>query len=118
MRFCCPLLVSALGLHCRLTDASRGCWLLSPTPPVFDRTSKCPFLSPQEALRRIISTLSNKNEELEHFLESVDHTLTGLQVRSEGAGPENLIREELTYFRGIRTSHVRWRPIWRRSLSC
>ncbi|CAF87571.1 unnamed protein product [Tetraodon nigroviridis] len=57
----------------------------------------------KEALRRIISTLSNKNEELEHFLESVDHTLTGLQVRSEGAGPENLIREELTYFRGIRT---------------
>lgn len=42
----------------------------------------------QEALRRIISTLANKNEELETFLGSVDHTLTGLQVRAEGAGPQ------------------------------
>lgn len=45
--------------------------------------------APQEALRRIISTLSNKNEELENFLESLDNTLTGLQVRAEGAGSEN-----------------------------
>uniref|UniRef100_A0A674P552 B30.2/SPRY domain-containing protein n=1 Tax=Takifugu rubripes TaxID=31033 RepID=A0A674P552_TAKRU len=36
----------------------------------------------QEALRRIISTLSSKNEELESFLESVDNTLTGLQDES------------------------------------
>uniref|UniRef100_A0A3Q0SR92 Fibronectin type III and SPRY domain containing 1-like n=1 Tax=Amphilophus citrinellus TaxID=61819 RepID=A0A3Q0SR92_AMPCI len=36
----------------------------------------------QEALRRIISTLTNKSEELQNFLESVDHTLTGLQVSS------------------------------------
>lgn len=42
----------------------------------------------QEALRRIISTLSSKNEELENFLSSVDNTLTGLQVRAEGAGPQ------------------------------
>eukprot|EP00066_Takifugu_rubripes_P009557 XP_003976625.2 PREDICTED: FSD1-like protein [Takifugu rubripes] len=36
----------------------------------------------KEALRRIISTLSSKNEELESFLESVDNTLTGLQDES------------------------------------
>lgn len=53
----------------------------------------------QEALRRIISTLANKNEELENFLESVDNTLTGLQVRAEGAGPENhLVVLELKRF--------------------
>ncbi|XP_070706681.1 FSD1-like protein isoform X2 [Pempheris klunzingeri] len=33
----------------------------------------------KEALRRIISTLANKNEELQNFLETVDNTLTGLQ---------------------------------------
>ncbi|XP_051268031.1 FSD1-like protein isoform X3 [Dicentrarchus labrax] len=44
-----------------------------------------PCLTPQpweknaEALRRIISTLANKNEELQNFLETVDNTLTGLQ---------------------------------------
>uniref|UniRef100_A0A1A7XDC2 Fibronectin type III and SPRY domain containing 1-like n=1 Tax=Iconisemion striatum TaxID=60296 RepID=A0A1A7XDC2_9TELE len=36
----------------------------------------------KEALRRIISTLANKNEELHHFLESVDNTLAGLQEES------------------------------------
>ncbi|XP_036974182.1 FSD1-like protein isoform X1 [Acanthopagrus latus] len=36
----------------------------------------------KEALRRIISTLSNKNEELQNFLETVDSTLTGLQEES------------------------------------
>ncbi|XP_040915462.1 FSD1-like protein isoform X2 [Toxotes jaculatrix] len=36
----------------------------------------------QEALRRIISTLANKNEELQNFLETVDNTLTGLQEQS------------------------------------
>ncbi|XP_045898027.1 FSD1-like protein isoform X2 [Micropterus dolomieu] len=36
----------------------------------------------KEALRRIISTLTNKNEELQNFLETVDNTLTGLQVES------------------------------------
>lgn len=55
-------------------------------------------MSPQEALRRIISTLSNKNEELENFLESVDSTLTGLQVRAQGAGSEHhLVSVELKY---------------------
>uniref|UniRef100_A0A3Q4GJW7 FSD1-like protein-like n=1 Tax=Neolamprologus brichardi TaxID=32507 RepID=A0A3Q4GJW7_NEOBR len=39
----------------------------------------------KEALRRIISTLASKNEELQNFLEAVDHTLTGLQKQlSEG----------------------------------
>ncbi|XP_054468555.1 FSD1-like protein isoform X2 [Anoplopoma fimbria] len=33
----------------------------------------------KEALCRIISTLANKNEELQNFLETVDSTLTGLQ---------------------------------------
>uniref|UniRef100_A0AAX7TUR1 Fibronectin type III and SPRY domain containing 1-like n=1 Tax=Astatotilapia calliptera TaxID=8154 RepID=A0AAX7TUR1_ASTCA len=36
----------------------------------------------KEALRRIISTLASKNEELQNFLEAVDHTLTGLQEES------------------------------------
>ncbi|XP_034534218.1 FSD1-like protein [Notolabrus celidotus] len=36
----------------------------------------------KEALCRIISTLSNKNEELHNFLEVVDNTLTGLQEES------------------------------------
>lgn len=40
------------------------------------------FVCKQEALRRIISTLASKNEELQNFLEAVDHTLTGLQVSS------------------------------------
>lgn len=30
--------------------------------------------------------MSSKNEELENFLESVDNTLTGLQVRDQGLG--------------------------------
>ncbi|KAK2818473.1 hypothetical protein Q5P01_024034 [Channa striata] len=38
--------------------------------------------SQKEALRRIISTLANKNEELQNFLETVDTTLTGLQEES------------------------------------
>nr|XP_040053358.1 LOW QUALITY PROTEIN: FSD1-like protein [Gasterosteus aculeatus aculeatus] len=36
----------------------------------------------KEALCRIISTLANKNEELQSFLEAVDNTLTGLQEES------------------------------------
>ncbi|XP_043952361.1 FSD1-like protein isoform X3 [Gambusia affinis] len=36
----------------------------------------------KEALRRIINTLANKNEELQHFLDSVDGTRTGLQEES------------------------------------
>ncbi|XP_023193468.1 FSD1-like protein isoform X1 [Xiphophorus maculatus] len=36
----------------------------------------------KEALRRIINTLANKNEELQHFLDSVDGTQTGLQEES------------------------------------
>ncbi|XP_069369819.1 FSD1-like protein isoform X1 [Paralichthys olivaceus] len=36
----------------------------------------------KEALRRIISTLANKNKELHNFLETVDNTLTGLQEES------------------------------------
>uniref|UniRef100_A0A3B4X0J7 FSD1-like protein n=1 Tax=Seriola lalandi dorsalis TaxID=1841481 RepID=A0A3B4X0J7_SERLL len=38
--------------------------------------------SQKEALRRIISTLANKNEELQNFLETVDNTLAGLQTLS------------------------------------
>ncbi|XP_010788722.1 FSD1-like protein isoform X1 [Notothenia coriiceps] len=38
--------------------------------------------SQKEALSRIISTLANKNEELQTFLETVDNTLTGLQEES------------------------------------
>ncbi|XP_029371557.1 FSD1-like protein isoform X1 [Echeneis naucrates] len=36
----------------------------------------------QEALRRIITTLANKNEELQHFQETVENTLTALQDES------------------------------------
>ncbi|XP_007541768.1 FSD1-like protein isoform X2 [Poecilia formosa] len=36
----------------------------------------------KEALRRIINTLANKNEELQYFLDSVDGTRTGLQEES------------------------------------
>ncbi|XP_026153290.1 FSD1-like protein isoform X1 [Mastacembelus armatus] len=36
----------------------------------------------QEALHRIITTLANKNEELQIFLETLDNTLTGLQEES------------------------------------
>ncbi|XP_035995742.1 FSD1-like protein isoform X1 [Fundulus heteroclitus] len=36
----------------------------------------------KEALRRIINTLANKNEELQHFLDSIDGTRTGLQEES------------------------------------
>uniref|UniRef100_UPI0037E82AF2 FSD1-like protein isoform X2 n=1 Tax=Semicossyphus pulcher TaxID=241346 RepID=UPI0037E82AF2 len=36
----------------------------------------------KEALCRIISTLANKNEELQNFLETVDNTLTSLQTES------------------------------------
>ncbi|XP_074546489.1 FSD1-like protein isoform X2 [Halichoeres trimaculatus] len=38
--------------------------------------------SQKEALCRIISTLSNKNEELQNFLGTVDNSLTGLQEES------------------------------------
>ncbi|KAM7368504.1 hypothetical protein PAMP_012843 [Pampus punctatissimus] len=40
------------------------------------------FCVKQEALCRIISTLANKNEELQTFLETVNATLTGLQEES------------------------------------
>ncbi|XP_008303842.1 FSD1-like protein isoform X5 [Stegastes partitus] len=36
----------------------------------------------KEALRRIISTLANKNDELQNFLDTVENTLTGLQEES------------------------------------
>ncbi|KAM4719314.1 FSD1-like protein isoform 2-T2 [Anableps anableps] len=36
----------------------------------------------KEALRRIINTLASKNEELQHFLDSVDSTRRGLQEES------------------------------------
>ncbi|XP_047228939.1 FSD1-like protein isoform X2 [Girardinichthys multiradiatus] len=36
----------------------------------------------KEALRRIMNTLVNKNEELQHFLDSIDSTRTGLQEES------------------------------------
>ncbi|XP_051794890.1 FSD1-like protein isoform X3 [Acanthochromis polyacanthus] len=36
----------------------------------------------KEALRRIISTLANKNDELQNFLETVENTVTGLQEES------------------------------------
>uniref|UniRef100_A0A3Q1FDL4 FSD1-like protein n=1 Tax=Acanthochromis polyacanthus TaxID=80966 RepID=A0A3Q1FDL4_9TELE len=35
-----------------------------------------------ETLRRIISTLANKNDELQNFLETVENTVTGLQEES------------------------------------
>ncbi|KAF7659707.1 hypothetical protein LDENG_00294030 [Lucifuga dentata] len=38
--------------------------------------------SQKEALQRIITTLANKNEELQHFLETINNTLTGLQEES------------------------------------
>ncbi|KAL3049797.1 FSD1-like protein isoform X1 [Trematomus bernacchii] len=70
--------------------------------------------SQKEALCRIISTLANKNEELQTFLETVDNTLTGLQEESckvmseleaeleelssaleeKGAGLRDVIKEE------------------------
>ncbi|XP_023126408.1 FSD1-like protein isoform X1 [Amphiprion ocellaris] len=36
----------------------------------------------KEALRRIISTLAHKNDELQNFLETVENTVTGLQEES------------------------------------
>ncbi|XP_074473645.1 FSD1-like protein isoform X2 [Sebastes fasciatus] len=68
----------------------------------------------KDALCRIISTLANKNEELQTFLETVDSTLTGLQEEScqvmseleaeleqlssaleeKGAGLRDVIKEE------------------------
>ncbi|XP_046870951.1 FSD1-like protein isoform X1 [Hypomesus transpacificus] len=38
--------------------------------------------SQKEALQRIITTLANKNEELHHFMETLNHSLAGLQVNS------------------------------------
>ena len=35
----------------------------------------------QEALQRIITTLANKNEELHNFMETLSHSLAGVQVR-------------------------------------
>ncbi|XP_034048097.1 FSD1-like protein isoform X2 [Thalassophryne amazonica] len=37
----------------------------------------------KEALRRIISTLANKNDELQNFLETVNNTMIGLQEESQ-----------------------------------
>ncbi|KAK7880976.1 hypothetical protein WMY93_032371 [Mugilogobius chulae] len=43
----------------------------------------------QEALRRIIVTLTNKNQELRDLLQTLDRTRTGLQVRPwTGPGPD------------------------------
>ncbi|TRY56593.1 hypothetical protein DNTS_008417, partial [Danionella cerebrum] len=36
----------------------------------------------QEALQRIVTTLANKNEELHHFIETLNHTLGRVQVNS------------------------------------
>ncbi|XP_028274227.1 FSD1-like protein isoform X2 [Parambassis ranga] len=65
----------------------RGCGLTSSC--VLRPPSVCLCLSvsqvmdaQKEALHRIISTLANKNEELQNFLEMVDSTLTGLQEES------------------------------------
>ncbi|XP_041741203.2 FSD1-like protein isoform X2 [Coregonus clupeaformis] len=38
--------------------------------------------SQKEALQRIISTLANKNEELHNFMETLSHSLAGVQVNS------------------------------------
>uniref|UniRef100_A0AAZ3R6B1 FSD1-like protein n=1 Tax=Oncorhynchus tshawytscha TaxID=74940 RepID=A0AAZ3R6B1_ONCTS len=39
----------------------------------------------QEALQRIITTLANKNEELHNFMETLSHSLAGVQVNSPQA---------------------------------
>ncbi|XP_042337052.1 FSD1-like protein, partial [Plectropomus leopardus] len=49
---------------------------------IFKRLFFVCFVFKQEALCRIISTLANKNEELQNLLETVDATLTGLQEES------------------------------------
>lgn len=59
----------------------------------------------QEALRRIISTLANKNEELQNFLEAVDNTLTGLQVSNWLAEREQ--REGLREEGGSKLRHIK-----------
>ncbi|XP_071198650.1 FSD1-like protein isoform X3 [Salvelinus alpinus] len=41
--------------------------------------------SQKEALQRIITTLANKNEELHNFMETLSHTLAGVQVNSPQA---------------------------------
>ena len=41
------------------------------------------FIFLQEALQRIITTLANKNEELHNFMETVNHSLAGLQVGND-----------------------------------
>nr|XP_046194021.1 FSD1-like protein [Oncorhynchus gorbuscha] len=41
--------------------------------------------SQKEALQRIITTLANKNEELQNFMETLTHSLAGVQVNSPQA---------------------------------
>ncbi len=38
------------------------------------------FFFLQDALQRIIATLANKNEELQNFIETLNHTLGRVQV--------------------------------------
>nr|XP_029511570.1 FSD1-like protein isoform X1 [Oncorhynchus nerka] len=38
--------------------------------------------SQKEALQRIITTLANKNEDLHNFMETLSHSLAGVQVNS------------------------------------
>lgn len=38
------------------------------------------FVFLQDALQRIIATLANKNEELQNFIETLNHTLGQVQV--------------------------------------
>ncbi|XP_075934394.1 FSD1-like protein isoform X1 [Anarhichas minor] len=64
-----------------LSDFTSGLRPSSPSLPV--SLSLIQMMDTQkEALCRIISTLANKNEELQTFLETVDNTLTGLQEES------------------------------------
>nr|XP_029511571.1 FSD1-like protein isoform X2 [Oncorhynchus nerka] len=39
--------------------------------------------SQKEALQRIITTLANKNEDLHNFMETLSHSLAGVQVVSD-----------------------------------
>ncbi len=59
----------------------------------------------QEALRRIIGTLANKNEELHNFLETLDNTLTGLQVSSSD-GAEGGARAKPAPLQGDRCINI------------
>ncbi|KAM4634164.1 FSD1-like protein [Polymixia lowei] len=45
----------------------------------------------KDALRRIVTTLANKNEELHNFLDTLDHTLSGLQENASLASSDLLL---------------------------